>query len=332
VIFDSNGKQTFMAGSTRRRIDVHHHFWPQRYMLEEQQRNPGYTHSSTGKDRLLRWTAQQAIDVMDTHGIACAIGSISTPGVWFGDVPASRRLSRDWNEEGAKTVHDHPQRFGFFAVVAPPDTEGALKEIEYALDTLKADGIGLLSNYDGKSLGDAAFAPVFDELNRRKSVVFVHPTMHPSTATLIPGLVSQGIEFPFETTRAITSLVLNGTLARCPDIKFIFSHGAGVLPYLGARIEHVGSSVKQFRDNNPDGIEHALKRLYCDTAAATSAPQLAAMMNFFPASHILYGSDYPFIAPGPDVEELHAFAMADATRAAIERDNALALFPRLAGL
>jgi predicted TIM-barrel fold metal-dependent hydrolase len=182
VIFDSNGKQTFMAGSTRRRIDVHHHFWPQRYMLEEQQRNPGYTHSSTGKARLLSWTAEQAIEVMDAQGIACAIGSISTPGVWFGDVPASRRLSRDWNEEGAKTVHDHPLRFGFFAVVAPPDTEGALREIEYALDTLQADGIGLLSNYDGKSLGDAAFAPVFDELNRRKSVVFVHPTMHPATA------------------------------------------------------------------------------------------------------------------------------------------------------
>ncbi len=321
-----------MAGKHLQRIDVHHHFWPRRYMIEEQARIPGYSHSSTGKDRLVNWSPELALETMDSQGIACGIGSISTPGVWYGDVPAARRLSRDWNEEGAKTVQAYPSRFGFFAVIAPPDTDGALREIEYALDTLKADGIGLLSNYDGISLGDPAFAPVFDELNRRKCVVFVHPALHPATAKLIPGLVPQGIEFPFETTRAITNLVLHGTLTRCPDIKFIFSHGAGVLPYLAARIEHVGSSVKAFVDNNPGGIEHALKRLYCDTAAATSTPQLAALLNFFPQSNILYGSDFPFIKPGPDIADLHAYSMSDAARTAIERKNAQALFPRLAGI
>jgi predicted TIM-barrel fold metal-dependent hydrolase len=300
-------------------------------MLEEQERNASYKHTSANKERLLNWSAAQAIEIMDEHGIDCAIGSISTPGVWFGDVAAARRLSRDWNEEGARTVLDHPRRFGFFAVVAPPDTEGALREIEYALDTLKADGVGLLSNYDGRSLGDPAFSPVFEELNRRSAVVFVHPTMHPSTATLIPGLAPQGIEFPIDTTRAITSLVLSGTLARNQNIRFIFSHGGGALPYLAARIDHIGASIKDFKDANPNGIEHELKRLYCDTASASSPPQLAALLKFFPAANIMFGSDYPFVDPEHDIAELGDYPMTIPTRAAIDRDNALALFPRLRG-
>jgi predicted TIM-barrel fold metal-dependent hydrolase len=318
-----------MASMTRRRIDVHHHFLPRNYMIEEQERNAGYKHSGANKQRLLSWTPEQAIEVMDEHCIACAIGSVSTPGVWFGDIRAARRLSRDWNECAAKAVHDHPTRFGFFAVAAPPDTEGALKEIEYALDVLQADGIGLLSNYDGKSLGDPSFAPVFEELNRRKCVVYVHPTMHHCTAGLIPGLVPQGIEFPLDTTRTITSLVLNGTLARCPNIKFIFSHGGGALPFLAARIAHVGERDAGFKANNPNGVEHELRRLYCDTALASSAPQLAAMMQFFPSTHVLYGSDYPFVDPGHGIEELEAYSLSPAMRAAIDNENALALFPRL---
>ncbi len=318
-----------MAKMTPRRIDIHHHFLPRAYMVEEQERIAGYTHGGANKEKLLGWTPELAIEVMDQHCIACAIGSVSTPGVWFGDIRAARRLSRDWNECAARAVHDHPGRFGFFAVVAPPDTEGALKEIEYALETLKADGIGLLSNYDGKSLGDPAFAPVFEELNRRKCVVYVHPSMHQCTATLIPGLIPQGIEFPLDTTRTITSLVLNGTLARCPDVKFIFSLGGGALPFLAARIAHVGEYNAGFRANNPNGIEHELKRLYCDTASASSAPQLAAMLQFFPKSHILYGSDYPFVQPGHGIHELDDYPLTVSMRAAIDHENALALLPRL---
>jgi predicted TIM-barrel fold metal-dependent hydrolase len=321
-----------MARMTPRRIDMHHHFLPRAYMKEEQERNAAYKHSSASPERLLSWTPEQAIEMMDEQCIACAIGSVSTPGVWFGDIRAARRLSRDWNECAARAVHDHPGRFGFFAVVAPPDTEGALKEIEYALDTLKADGIGLLSNYDGKALGDPSFMPVFEELNRRKAVVYVHPTAHPCTAGLIPGLTPQGIEFPLDTTRTIASLVLNGVLARCPDIKFIFAHGGGVLPFLAARIAHVGGRMKDFANNNPEGVETMLKRLYCDTASASSGPQLAAMLNFFPPSHILYGSDYPFVRPDHNYHELDAYPLSVAMRTAIERENALALLPRLGGV
>jgi len=311
------------------RIDIHHHFMPRRYMLEEQERNPGYKHGGTTAARLTSWTPERSIELMDEHGIACAIGSLSTPGAWFGEVPAARRLSREWNEAAAAAVRDHPSRFGFLGVVTPPDTEGALKEIEYALDILKADGIGLLSNYDGKSLGDPAFAPVFEELNRRRCVVYIHPAMHPYTAKLVSGLMPQGIEFPFDTVRTIASLLVNGTLARCPDARFIFSHGGGALPFLAARLTHVCDGLDAVREMNPHGVDYELRRLYCDTAFASSRPQLAAMLAFFPETHILYGSDYPFGAPEHGIEELAAYPLSGALRAAIETENTLALFPRL---
>ena len=318
-----------MTASKTGRIDIHHHFWPRAYMAEEQERNAGYKHGGAGPDRLLGWSPEQAIEAMDAHGIDIAIGSVSTPGAWFGDVAAARRLSRLWNEAGAKTVAAHPKRFGFFALVAPPDVEGALREIEYALDTLKADGVGLLSNYAGKSLGDPAFAPVFDELNRRKAVVFIHPAAHPATAGLIPGLLPQGIEFPMDTTRTVTSLVLSGTMARCPNLRIVLSHGGGVLPFLAARIGHVAGRVEAFKANNPHGIEHELKRFYCDTAGSASAPQLDAMLRFYPPGHVLYGSDYPFVAMAEGIEEMNHYHPPADTRAAIDRGNAMELLPRL---
>jgi 6-methylsalicylate decarboxylase len=318
-----------MEAVEKRRIDVHLHFLPQRYMREERERVSGYTHGAMTPDRLMSWTPQQALEAMDENGIAFALGSVSTPGPWFGDVAAARRLSREWNEAAARTVKDHPGRFGFFACVAPPDPDGALKEIEYALDTLGADGIGLLSNYDGKPLGDRAFAPVFAELDRRKAVVYVHPTMHVACAALIPGLQPQAIEFPLDTTRTITSLLVTGTLARHPQISFIFSHGGGTLPFLAGRIGEVIGRNKDYAALNPRGVGPELKRLYCDTASATSAPQLAAMLAFYDPAHILFGGDYPFVSPRHAVEGLDAYPLTAAMRAAIDRDNALALLPKL---
>ena len=311
------------------RIDIHHHFLPQPYMKEEHERIAGYAHGNMTADRLLSWTARQALDMMDANGIDFAVGSVSTPGPWFGDVAAARRLCRGWNEVAAQTVRDHKTRFGFFATVAPPDAEGALQEIEYGLDTLGADGIGLLSNYDGKSLGDPSFAPVFEELNRRKALVYVHPTMHKNCVGLIPGLIPQGIEFPLDTTRTITSLLATGRLARCPDIRFIFSHGGGTLPFLAARITGALTRHKEFAANNPKGVAAAMSSLYCDTASAVSTPQLAAMFAFFDPTHILFGSDYPFIVPDHEIEELGHYPMTPAMRAAIDRENALLLLPRL---
>ena len=167
---------------------------------------------------------------------------------------------------------DYPGRFGFFAAVPLPDQQGSLQEIEYALDTLHADGVGLLSNYDGKYLGDAAFAPVFDELERRKAIAYAHPTFLSCCLNLASVHVSTE-EFGFDTTRTISSLLYSGTLSRCPNVRFIFSHGGGALPFLAGRIGAASSRVSSLV---PHGADYEFRKLHFDTASVTNAPAMAA--------------------------------------------------------
>ena len=312
-----------------RRIDIHHHFMPPEHIAREHAAARGFGHNLT-PSQIASWSPARALEVLDQNGIATAIGSVSTPGVWTGKIEESRAIARAWNEYGARMVADHPSRFGLFAPIPLPDIDGSLAEIAYALDVLKADGIGLLSNFDGRYLGDPAFAPVFAELNRRRAVVYVHPTAAPCCAALMPGFQPQMVEFPFDTTRTVASLIYSGTTTRFPDIRFIFSHGGGALPMLAARIGEVGPKALAARV--PGGIEGEMRRMFYDTASATSPPALAAMRALLPVSQILFGSDYPFVAPAEAEKGLAAARLPAADLQRIDRANALALLPRLTRL
>jgi len=210
-----------------------------------------------------------------------------------------------------------------------PDPQGSLREIAYCLDVLKADGIGLMTNYDDKWPGDATFAPVFEELNRRKAVVFCHPMAASCCKDLVPNVPRAWAELPHETTRAILSLLVSGTLARLRNIRFIFSHAGGTIPMLAGRIVLGGGFAGNLAEKAPHGIEYELKRLYYDIAVSANRSAMSALMNLIPTSQILFGGDYPFVPIGATANGMTTLELSSADLQAIGRDNALGLLPRL---
>lgn len=316
------------AGKPRaNRIDVHHHILPPPFMLHARDRVLAI--SDGDHSRLLNWTPAAALEEMDKNGVATAITSLGLPSVWFDGASAARALARSCNEYAAKMVRDYPGRFGFFAAVPLPDQEGSLREVEYALDDLKADGIGLVSSYDNKWPGDASFAPVFEELNRRKAVVFIHPAVPGCCGNLMPGIPASTVEFLFDTTRAITSLLVNGTFSRFADIRFIFCHAGGTMPVLAARTAAFVQRHKEIADHLPNGAAYELRKLYYDVANSTNPSSMAALMNLVPTSQLLFGSDFPYVPAAVTADGLDRYGLSPGDLQAVARENATRLFPRL---
>lgn len=307
------------------RIDVHHHILPPDYVTEVGHDRIGPISVSA---KTPDWSPQKSIEAMDRNGIATAVTSISAPGFWFGDAKATQRLCRHANDYAARMRRDYPTRFGVFASLPLPDVDASLAEIRFALDEIKADGIGLLTNYDSKYPGDAAFAPVFEELNRRGAVVYFHPT----TATCNqcqPEYPPASLDFPFDTTRAIMSLLYSGTLARCRNIKWIFSHAGGAMPFLAERVARLAMRP-EYKEKVPNGVLPELKRLYYDTALSANWLAFRSLLELVVPQQVLFGSDYPF-APEPTlvatVKGLADMNLGAEVLAGIERGNALKLFP-----
>jgi predicted TIM-barrel fold metal-dependent hydrolase len=311
--------RSLVAAQARGRIDVHHHFIPPRHLEAVlSQRESGRTPP---------WSPEFAIEEMDRNGVATSICSLVQPGVWLGDVQKSRTLARECNEYGARMVTDRPGRFGYFAAIPLPDTDGSLREIEAALDTLKADGIGLMTSFGDKYLGDPAFAPVYEELNRRRAVVYVHPTQPGCCTGLVPGVTVSTIEYATDSSRTIASLVFSGTAAKYPDIRWIFSHGGGTVPFLVGRFERLAAERKD--PYLAGGSLPHLRRFFYETAQANHKGALDALLAIIPASNVLFGSDYPLRPVSENVEGLAAYGFTAAQRNAIDRENAQRLMPRL---
>jgi 6-methylsalicylate decarboxylase len=314
------------------RIDTHQHLFPPRYVSENMDAilavAPGMP-TSISTD----WSPQLAIEAMDRFGIAAAVLSISTPGVWFGDVKRSRATARYCNEYGARLMADHPGRFGMFATISLADVEGSLREIEYALDVLELDGVGLMTSIDNRWPGDPAFAPIFDELNRRKAAVYFHPSCPTSAMDLVPGIPPSILEFVFDTTRAISSLLYSGTLSRCADIKFIFSHGGGTAPFLADRIASLvrRPNYPELRERIPKGVEYELRKLYYDVVSIAGNPSgFQALKGVAASSQILFGTDFPFYRIEHAIDGLAKCDLTETDLTAINHQNAAALFPRFA--
>lgn len=306
------------------RIDIHHHVLPPVYIqaIGDDRIGPLLVSGKTPT-----WTPQHSIEAMDRNGIAKAITSLSAPNLWFDDIEKTRRLTRECNEYGARVRDDHPGRFGLFASLTLPDIEGSLREIAYALDELKADGISLLTNYDGKYAGEPEFAPIFEELHRRRAIVHFHPAETPDKNPHRLPIPAATLDFPFETTKAVTSLLVHGTLARSRNVRFIFSHAGGTIPFLAERIARL-EMRPEFRANIPDGVMFELKRLYFDTALSANKLIFSSLLKFVSHEQVLFGSDYPYAPEATTVASIKGLAnlgLPPDILHAIERTNALRL-------
>lgn len=310
-------------------IDTHHHFYAPAYQdawlgWEKARNIPHFTQQ-------VGWTREKAVADMDRAGVRTGMLSLaSTPGLWFDTkLPEIIKMARDCNDFGARMVRDFPGRFGLFATLPMVDVDSTLKEIEYAFDVLKADGVGLQTNYGDKWPGDAAYKPIFDELNRRKALVYFHPLVAACCGRLSVGTFPAVIEVPHDTTRAVVSLLLSGGFARWRNIRWLFSHAGGTIPMLAGRINYFHRNARNAGEFAPEGIEAELKRLHYDTANATHPSSMAALLKLVPSTQVVYGSDYPYVPMDTQAQALTQLGLDGGTLRGIQRDNAVRLVPRL---
>jgi predicted TIM-barrel fold metal-dependent hydrolase len=310
------------AGSSGKahRIDVHHHIAPPKYVTE---------FKSELQPPVIAWNVSKSLDDMDKSGVATAITSVTTPGSIFSGKDG-RRVARECNEFAARLVQDHPGRFGMFVALPFTDVEGSLREIEFGLDVLKADGVAVFTSYGDVWLGDPKFEPIMAELNRRKAVIYTHPDAPICCRDpMVPEIREPVIEYGTDTTRAIARVLFSGTAVRYRDVRWIFSHGGGTAPFLAERLIRTPSLNKKLVETVPNGAMAELQRFYYDVAQIAHPAPLAALAKFVPASQILWGKDYPFRFGNEYVKALAAFGFSADDLDKIDRQNALALLPRL---
>jgi len=312
-----------------RTIDLHHHVIPDFYW--EASNEDG---NAAGGITPPRWSLEGALAYLDEAHIDAAVPSISTPGVHFGDDAAARSLASKVNEYLAEIKRDRPDRFGAFAILPLPDIEGSLEQIAYALDVLELDGVSMLTNAGGSYLGDARFDPVFEELQQRAAVVFVHPTASPDPIAHTLDLPDSLLDYPVDTSRAIAKLHYSNTFARTPDVRYVFSHAGGTIPFVASRFSIVDDMDVIPGAQERGAFADALPRLYWDTASAFSDPVLHMLRSVTGLGTVVFGTDYPYPRDAISIAGLrqlrHTSELGDGERRGVLGDTAARLIPRLA--
>ncbi|SIR64747.1 amidohydrolase family protein [Williamsia sterculiae] len=315
------------------RIDLHAHFLPPEYRAAL----ISHGYFTIGGYPTPQWSPESAIDFMDRWGIQAQALSVSDPGVSFLRGREARDMARYCNTYAANLFKRDGRRFGAFAVLPMPDIAASVVEATYALDTLRLDGVILLSAYDGVYLGDPRFEPLMAALNARRAYVFVHPASIPDDVKPNLPLPDFLYEFTFDTTRAATYMMTTGVRNRYPNIRFQLAHAGGTLPFLSKRIG-VASETPLGNAAIPKvsllGARQLISSYYYDTALSASEAAMRSVLAVSDRSHIVFGSDWPFSAltftgsgdPAPDLSEVFT---AD-QRVEVERTNPLRQLPRLA--
>jgi len=292
-------------------IDTHHHILP--------------ANAPVGGLAPLHWTKEASISFMDDAGIDVAVVSLSSPGVHTG------ALARRCNEFSAELIHRRPDRFGGFACLPLPDVDASLEELSYALDVLRLDGFVLFTNSNGVYLGDPVLEPVFEELERRKAVVYVHPNPSPDAVAHSLGLPDNLLDFPTDTNRAVAQMHYTNRFARSPNVKYIFSHAGGSIPYLATRFAIVDEMGFIPGGDQRGSAADMFRRIYWDTALAASDPVLRMLRDVAGIDQVLYGTDFPYLrrdlAINTKQHVLQSSELNDLEKRAILGVNASGLFP-----
>jgi 6-methylsalicylate decarboxylase len=304
--------------SSDRIVDVHAHYYPP---VLKALGAPGPMNA---------WSLQKHLEEMDAAGVTHSLLSLTMPGiVQTGD--AGRKLMRESNEWAAKTAAEQRGKLGVFTYIQLEDLDGALQEIEYGFDVLKAQGVGLFTSYENRWLGDPQFDPVFAELERRKAIVYVHPTGPACCSRLIPGVVDTLIEYGTDTTRAIASYIYRGAAQRFPNVRMIWSHSGGTMPYLIERFDGA-DRAEAAKAQAPGGFRAAAAKFFYDIAQASNPVATAALRKVVPVNHIVFGTDYPFRTPLEHVTALKASAVFNKSELrGVYRANVEQFLPALLG-
>jgi 6-methylsalicylate decarboxylase len=306
------------------RIDVHNHPSPPSYIAARAARDIDYAPQRN-------WSLAKLIEDMDQGDVATAFLSLPhSVQIWPDDRGDAMALARDWNDYMARLAGDHPGRFGVFAALPILDIDASLREIGYALDTLKADGIGLMTNIGDKWLGDEHYAPIFEEMNRRGSIIYTHPVAPNCCRDLMPEINDTLIEYNTDTTRAMAKVLFSGMAGRFPRIRFIFSHGGGTFPPLMGRFLRAYSRASaEIQAGMPGGLVAALNRFYYDTANSAQPYTMASLLKMVTVSQILFGTDFPYASATDIARGLSGCGFSEAELRAIDYENAHGLVPRL---
>ena len=314
--------------SSPRRIDFHFHLIPQFYQDAVYEAGAG-----PAIGRYPDWSPERALDQMDKSGIEVAMMSLAQPGVQFGDPKKSVPLARRCNDYTAELNTRWPRRFGGFATLPMWETNEAVAEIERSFAQLKLHGVCLFASYGENFLGDKLFDPVLEALNDRDAVVFVHPALHPSSRKLAlpwPGFM---MEYVFDTTRAAVNLVFSGAIERFPRIRFVLPHAGGLMPYFAWRLSVSPMIDARLEQMSSAQVYERFKRFWYDNALAPTAETFECLKGVSRPNQIVFGSDWPFANARVIAEAVKSYEgvpIEHAQRDAIDRGNALSLFPQFA--
>ena len=306
------------------RFDFHHHFASPRYLAFVLNKK------SSGYQTWEKYSVPKQLDTMDKAGVTTSFLSMTTPGIAYGNDEETRALARDMNDFAAKLISDYKGRFALFAVLPLPNIDASLREIEYAFDKLGAIGIGTMTSYNNKYLGDPMYAPILEEINRRKAIFYTHPIDAPCCQNLIPNVGPTVIEYNTDTSRTIASIIVSGAANRTPDITYIFSHAGGTMPYLVERFGVGGPdnlAEVLARTPEPNSRLYHLRRFYYDTAQSTNPIQMQALKMFAGSSQIVFGADYPFSNIYGHVQGLQKCGFTAQELRGIDRENGLRFLP-----